>query len=164
MRQKIKSKHNLVNSLRKYDSKLESELHDTILQTWDYHPTKLPYIIEKTYEPDFVKVIDGVQFLCEVKGVLWDSTEAKKYNEIVKHLSPNQIFFFIFKDYNKSLLWSKRRKDGTKMTHKEWCEKNSFIYFDVKDYNSDELKKIATAVNNGAVFYKGERYDNSKGN
>ena len=84
MKRQIKKKNNLANTLGKYDSKFEIELHDSLMQTWDYHPTRLPYIIEKTYEPDFVKEIDGVQFLCEAKGVFWDSTETKKYKEIVK--------------------------------------------------------------------------------
>ena len=158
MRKQIKKKNNLANSLGKYDSKFEIELHDGLFQTWDYHPTQLPYIIEKTYEPDFVKEIDGVQFLCEIKGVFFDSTEAKKYKEIVKHLAPNQVFFFVFKDSNKHLLWSKRRKDGTKMSHGEWADKNDFIYFDVKSYDIKKIKEIASKVNQGYQFYKGERY------
>ena len=160
MRKQIKKRNNLANSLGKYDSKFEIELHDGLFQTWDYHPTVLPYIIEKTYEPDFVKEINGVQFLCEAKGIFFDSNEAKKYKEIVKHLAPNQIFFFLFKDSSKSLLWSKRRKDGTKMSHSEWCSKNGFIFFDINTYNVSELKKIATKVNQGHKYYEGERYVN----
>ena len=147
---------------RDYDSGLEAELHNGLLQTWEHHPTTLPYVIERTYEPDFVKEINEIQFLCEAKGIFWDSTEAKKYKEIVKHLSPNQVFFFIFKDSSKPLIWSKKRKDGTKMTHAEWCDKNGFIYFDLSTYNSKELKDIAIKVKQGVKFYDNSRYSVSQ--
>lgn len=158
---KLKKRNYSFKRQQSYDSKLELVLQEGPLQTWEYHPMRIPYFIEKTYEPDFVKTIDGVQFLCEVKGVWWDSAEAKKYKELVKHLRPNQILFFIFQDYNKPLLWSKRRKDGTKMTHLEYCEKNGLICFDVKDYHSSKLKSIATKVNMGVKFYDNHRYCDS---
>ena len=38
-----------------YDSKWEHTLHTTILQKWEHHTNKVPYIVEHKYEPDFVK-------------------------------------------------------------------------------------------------------------
>ena len=46
-----------------YDSKWEHTLHSTILQEWKHHTDKVSYTVEHTYEPDFVKTIEGKEYL-----------------------------------------------------------------------------------------------------
>ena len=48
-----------------YDSKWEHTLHTTILQEWEHHTNKVPYIVEHKYEPDFVKIIGDKEYLLE---------------------------------------------------------------------------------------------------
>ena len=39
-----------------YDSKWESELHNTVLKGWKLHTSKVNYVVEHSYTPDFVKI------------------------------------------------------------------------------------------------------------
>ena len=50
-----------------YDSTWEYNIHQTILQDWKHHWDKLDYVVQHTYEPDFVKTIDGQDVL--IQGV-----------------------------------------------------------------------------------------------
>lgn len=110
-----------------YDSKLEYELHQTILKEYDHHPEKVPYTVEHTYEPDFVHA-DEPSILIEVKGRFRDSSEAAKYRWIQK-CNPDKEIVFIFENPDTRFPFSKKRKDGTYLTHGEWAEKNGFRWF-----------------------------------
>jgi hypothetical protein len=55
-----------------YDSKLEYDLHHSVLREWEAHSDKISYVIPKHYLPDFVKEIDGIIYLLEAKGRFWD--------------------------------------------------------------------------------------------
>jgi len=122
-----------LNISKKYDSKLEEELHNTILSDWNKHNMTLDYVIYRTYHPDFTLVNNDKLLLCEVKGMFWDSSEPKKYISIRQSLDVNTVLFFLFADANKPLSWAKKRKNGSRMTHKDWCKKNGFIWFDLKN-------------------------------
>lgn len=76
---------------------------------------------DRKYTPDF---INGNIFL-EAKGCFRDTQEAQKYI----HLKRNGYnIHFIFQNPNRALPWSRKRKDGTRLTHAEWAEKNNFLW------------------------------------
>jgi len=112
-----------------YDSGWEYKLHSHILAKWSHHSDKIEYVIEHKYEPDFTKVIDGVEYLLEAKGRFWDYNEYNKYIWVRKSLKPNQELVFLFSSPSSPMPQAKRRKDGSKRSHAEWAEKNKFRWF-----------------------------------
>ena len=112
-----------------YDSKWEYTLHRNSLKEWSHHSDKVSYIVEHTYEPDFTKVINGVEYLLEAKGRFWDYQEYNKYVWIRKCLKDNQELVFLFSSPSSPMPQAKRRKDGSKRSHAEWAEKNNFRVF-----------------------------------
>jgi len=122
-----------------YDSKWEYNLHQTILKEWEHHGDKVNYIVEHNYEPDFIKVINGIEYLLEAKGRFWDYNEYNKYVWIRKSLKDNQELIFLFSNPYAPMPQAKRRKDGTKRTHAEWAEKNNFKWY-MEDTLPDDWK------------------------
>ena len=113
-----------------YDSLLEKNLHDTVLKDADFHPTeKVEYIIPHKYNPDFVLSVNGVNYYIESKGRFRDSAEASKYIHIRKFLPENSELVFIWEKQSTAFPFSKRRKDGTRMTNEEWADKNQFRHW-----------------------------------
>jgi hypothetical protein len=112
-----------------YDSKWEFLLHKDSLQSWQHHSDKVSYIVEHKYEPDFTKIINGVEYLLEAKGRFWDYNEYNKYVWIRKCLKSNQELVFLFASPHSPMPQAKKRKDGTKRSHAEWAEKNKFRWF-----------------------------------
>ena len=112
-----------------YDSKWEYNLHNSVLKGWSHHSDKISYIVEHNYEPDFTKVIDGIEYLLEAKGRFWDYNEYNKYVWIRKSLKENQELVFLFSSPTSPMPQAKRRKDGTKRSHAEWAEKNNFKWY-----------------------------------
>ena len=117
-----------------YDSKWEADLHKKLLKNWEVHSDKVAYVIEHTYHPDFIRVVNGKKILLESKGRFWDYQEYNKYVWIRKALKPNQELVFLFSSPYSPMPQAKRRKDGTKRTHAEWADKNNFLW-----YNEDNL-------------------------
>jgi len=111
--------------VRSADSKWEGELAEGILKRCAFHPTKIPYKVEHHYHPDF-KYKD---IYIEAKGRFMDSSEASKYVWISKHIKKNEELVFLFYNPNYPMPNAKKRKDGTKLTHSEWAEKNNFRWF-----------------------------------
>jgi hypothetical protein len=105
-----------------YDSKLEQVMHEGVLSEFQHHPAKIGYVVPHMYNPDFQ--LDNI--LIETKGFFSDSAEASKYKWIREHLDEGQELVFIFEKPDAKLSYAKKRKDGTKMTHKEWATKNGF--------------------------------------
>ena len=112
-----------------YDSGWEYKLHSHVLAKWSHHSDKIDYVIEHKYEPDFTKVIDGVEYLLEAKGRFWDYNEYNKYIWVRKSLKANQELVFLFSSPSSPMPQAKRRKDGSKRSHAEWAEKNKFRWF-----------------------------------
>ena len=79
-----------------YDSKWEYNLHNSVLKNWKHHTDKINYTVEHTYEPDFTKTINNIEYLLEAKGRFWDYNEYNKYVWIRKTLKPNQELIFLF--------------------------------------------------------------------
>tara|TARA_R110000851_G_scaffold69273_4_gene155220 strand:+ start:1524 stop:1997 length:474 start_codon:yes stop_codon:yes gene_type:complete len=117
------------NLVTGYDSSFEYELHSTILNEWKFHPDKIKYVIEHTYEPDFIKEIDGITILLEAKGRFWDYAEFSKYIWIKKILKDTEELVFLFANPSAPMPQAKRRKDGTKRSHGEWATANGFRWF-----------------------------------
>tara|TARA_R110000744_G_scaffold23540_5_gene59603 strand:- start:188 stop:601 length:414 start_codon:yes stop_codon:yes gene_type:complete len=108
-----------------YDSKWEYELHKNILKSWNHHTSKVPYVVEHNYEPDF----ERDKILIEAKGRFWDHAEYSKYLWIRKALPSTVELVFIFQKPYAPMPGAKKRKDGTKRTHAEWAESNNFKWF-----------------------------------
>ena len=110
-----------------YDSKLEVSLHENELKGYDHHPFKLDYTVPHTYEVDFVDP-DEPNVVIEVKGRFRDRSEATKYVWVQK-CNPDIELVFIFEKPHTPFPFAKKRKDGTKMDHAEWAEKNNFRWY-----------------------------------
>ena len=112
-----------------FDSLWEYNLHEKTLKSWKHHAACIDYIIEKKYEPDFVKVIDGKTILLEAKGRFWDYPEYSKYVWLRKALKKNVELVFLFQKPFSPMPGARVRRDGTKRTHAEWAEKNNFLWY-----------------------------------
>lgn len=113
-----------------YDSKLEQRLHEGPLRDSEHHARKVAYTWEHTYEPDFVVLSGGVTFLVECKGYFMDREDCTKYLWVRKALPEGTELVFCFETPRKPIHFQSPRKDGSKMTHAEWAEKNDFRWFD----------------------------------
>lgn len=112
-----------------YDSRLEKRLHEA-LPILNHHPEKRPYVRHHTYEPDFE--VPG--FLIEAKGYFQDRNELGKYLPIKESLGDSAELVFVFENADKPIHFQAKRKDGSKMTHREWCVKNGFKVFDEDEF------------------------------
>lgn len=110
----------------KADSKWEGKLRDTLLSECDYHGGKIPYFVEHTYEPDFT----SGNIIIEAKGRFRERSEATKYIWVRNSLegSGRELVFLFYNPYT-AFPHAKVRKNGTKMTHAEWADKNGFRWF-----------------------------------
>jgi len=114
----------------KYDSLTERTIHEQY-SNLEFHPEGIDYIIAHKYSPDFLFINKkGIYVYLEVKGYFQDSHELLKYPWIKKALSVGAELVFVFENPNKPIHFKAKRKDGTKMTHAEWAEKNGFRWFD----------------------------------
>ena len=117
-----------------YDSKWEYKLHTNQLKSWSHHGDTVAYIVEHTYEPDFVTTMNGKLILLEAKGRFWDFAEYSKYIWVRKALPEGTELVFLFANPSSPMPQAKRRKDGTKRSHGEWASANGF-----KWYSEDSL-------------------------
>jgi len=117
-----------------YDSNWEYKLHTNQLKSWSHHGDTVAYIVEHTYEPDFRKAFNNVEYLIEAKGRFWDFAEYSKYIHIREALPKGYELVFLFQKPFAPMPAAKKRKDGTKRTHAEWADTNNF-----KWYNEESL-------------------------
>lgn len=80
-----------------------------------YESTDIPYILERTYRPDFEMVDHG--FFIETKGYLDRDSKAKMI--AVKQQNPDIDIRFVF-------MYPHKKISGTKQTHAQWAERNGF--------------------------------------
>lgn len=127
-----------------YDSLLEMALHEGALSTFEFHKGTIDYTVDHTYHPDFsCERPDGSTLFVESKGCFLESSEARKYLYVRSALKEGDELIFIFSNPKTALPWGKKRKDGTKRTHKEWAEKNNFRYFS-KELTLDDILETET--------------------
>lgn len=103
-------------------------IHNTPFRHALYEPkgSALKFWEEKEYRPDFVsRLAPWIMF--EAKGVLRTREEANKYLRIIEQ-HPDKVLIFILMKPNTRLPYQKPRKDGSKMTMEEWCDKNGIMY------------------------------------
>ena len=112
-----------------YDSLWEYKLHKDLLRNWRLRGDLIKYVIEKTYEIDFVREIGDKLILLEVKGRFWDHAEYSKYIWLRKTLPENTELVFLFQKPQAPMPAAKKRKDGTKRSHAEWADKNKFTWY-----------------------------------
>lgn len=82
-----------------------------------YESIKVPYVLERTYNPDFEMV--DYAFLIETKGLLDRDSKAKMI--AVKKQNPDLDVRFVFMKADK-------RIPGTKETHGAWASRNGFLW------------------------------------
>ncbi len=129
MKRKPRVKRPKQTRVEGYDSIWEYLLHDTILKDWDHHADKVSYVVKHSYEPDFVRTLQGKKILLESKGRFWDHAEYSKYKWVRENLSEDTELVFLFANPSAPMPNSKMRKDGTKRTHGEWATTNNFRWF-----------------------------------
>ena len=123
---------------RKYkNSKFRSTFEEDvskILKDFDYEPFTIPYVISRSYRPDFVHSASGT--LVECKGYFRDG-DTKKYTSIRDSLPEGQELVFV-------LMWpNKKIRKGAKMTMSEWCDKEGILW-----YNIETLQELIDYVTN----------------
>ena len=114
-------KKNLKNS--KYRSSLEAKFaSNNSGRGYLYEPFSLPYIMKRSYKPDFV--IDDVMIEC--KG-FFRPGDTLKYKSIRDSI-PEYELVFVLSDPNKKV------RKGSKMTMGQWCEKEGIKHFTVYEH------------------------------
>lgn len=140
-----------------YDSIWEYKLHTTLLKDWEHHTDKFKYVVKHSYEPDFIRTLQGTKILLESKGRFWDYAEYSKYVWVRENLPDDTELVFLFANPSTPMPNAKVRKDGTKRTHGEWASSNGFRWFseesipdewiDIKSRQSEDFKKHNDAIN-----------------
>jgi hypothetical protein len=104
----------------RYRSGLEEKVADLLSSLkveFEYESTKVPYILQCNYTPDFL-LPNGVYL--ETKGRLTEEDRRKMI--AVKKANPDLDIRFVFQaPYNKIY-------KGSKTTYAKWCEKHGFQY------------------------------------
>ena len=99
-----------------FRSKLEEKVADLLVELgvkYEYETTKVPYVIEHIYTPDFI-LPNGVVLEC--KGY-WDSDDRRKI-KAVKTLNPDIDLRMVFQSPFNTI--SKK----SKTTYAKWCERH----------------------------------------
>ena len=118
-------------------SKFRSTFEDDvskILKDFDYEPFTVPYIISRSYRPDFVHSASNT--LVECKGYFRDG-DTKKYTSIRDSLPKGQELVFVLMQPNKKI------RKGAKMTMSQWCDKEGILW-----YTLDTLQELIDHVTN----------------
>ena len=105
-----------------------------ILKDFDYEPFTVPYVIERSYRPDFVHNASGT--LVECKGYFRDG-DTKKYTSIRDSLPAGQQLVFVLMQPNKKI------RKGAKMTMSQWCDKEGILW-----YTLNTLQELIDYVTN----------------
>lgn len=132
-----KGKHTVRNGIT-YDSKMEADLHEGALKDCLFHSVehKVPYVIQHTYEPDYVYEHEGKTYIIESKG-WFRPGDIQKYKAIIGQLPENYEMVFVL--YHRDKPMSKVvRKDGTKRTMEEVIEKT----FKCRCYHRDDVNLL----------------------
>lgn len=86
---------------------------------YSYEDTKVPYILECNYHPDFHLLKSNIYI--ETKGKLMPE-ERRKHLE-VRRQNPEIDLRFVF-------MYAHKKMPGTKSTHAQWAERNGFKWAD----------------------------------
>ncbi len=95
--------------------------------SYEYEPFSLKYVFEASYTPDIV-LPNGV--IVEIKGK-FDRDDQRKMDLVVKQ-HPDKDIRIVFQRLKTGLIGSAKRKDGTRMTHKEWADRRGIKCAEMK--------------------------------
>ena len=87
-----------------------------------FEPHSLSYNVTRDYIPD---LLIGEVYV-EIKGYF--RQDAQRKMRAVKKQHPEKDIRFLFQKANATIQGAKKRKDGSKMTCKEWAERYGFKY------------------------------------
>lgn len=130
------------------DSLLEARIMTSgPLSKLDLHTQRhqVPYLKNCTYTSD--GLMPGTNICVEIKGILRDSEEARKYKEVCQQ--NNLAILFIFAKRGIECSFATPRKDGSRYTHEEWAERQiksglniEYTFEDEQDefFRSDRFK------------------------
>lgn len=124
-----------------YDSLLEKRLHETTLKDCQFHAKEesISYSVPHTYEPDFVYKKEDRTYLIETKGRFQDSSEARKYTFVREHLPSGYELVFVWQKSGTAFPFSRRRKDGTRMSQDEWADNHGFRHWSQHEFKLELL-------------------------
>ena len=89
-----------------------------------YEPYDVPYVMHRTYKPDFVDRETGDYI--ETKG-FFRTGDTQKYTSIRDSIDPIKLIF-VLSDPNKKV------RKGAKITMGQWCDKEGFEFYTVDEY------------------------------
>lgn len=112
-----------------YDSTFEYDLHREVLVHWEHHISQIPYHVERTYHPDFTRVLNGITYYVEAKGRMWTNDEAAKYVWVQRSLRKDEKLILIFADPHLPMPGSRKRKNGSRRSHAEWADGNGITWY-----------------------------------
>lgn len=92
-----------------------------------FESERLPYVVHRKYVPDFVK--DNI--LIECKG-FFRAGDTLKYKSVKKHYPDKELIFILSDPFKKV-------RKGSKLNMGQWCFKENFAFFTVKE--CDKLEK-----------------------
>jgi len=116
----------------KFRSKLEEKVADLLTNlgvNYEYESTKVPYIIQHHYTPDFV--LPNYTYL-ETKGY-WDAADRRKILA-VKKANPQIDLRMVFQAPYNTI--SKK----SKTTYAQWCEKHNILWSSFHNIPLDWLR------------------------
>ena len=87
-----------------------------------FEPHSIPYSVTRDYIPD---LLVGDVYV-EIKGYF--RQDAQRKMRAVKKQHPDKDIRFLFQKAEATIQGAKRRKDGTKMTCREWCDRYGFLW------------------------------------
>ena len=87
-----------------------------------FEPHSLPYSVTRDYIPD---LLIGEVYV-EIKGYF--RQDAQRKMRAVKKQHPTKDIRFLFQRAEATIQGAKKRKDGTKMTCREWADRYGFIW------------------------------------
>ena len=124
-----------------YRSKAEKEFANVLADAkikFEYEPNRIPYVISKTYLPDFYLVDYG--FYIEFKGYFRPSDRTK--HMLIKEQNPLIDIRFVFMDANKKL------NKTSKTSYGFWCDQHDFEWAENKIPDEWLTKKKKVDCNN----------------
>lgn len=102
-----------------FKSGLERKIWEQLPKHATYEDTKLKYVVEHTYNPDFTI---GPNTFIEGKGRFLSADRAKHLH--IKEQHPEVKVMFLFGNSQNTLTKS------SKTTYAEWCDRHGFSYAD----------------------------------
>jgi hypothetical protein len=102
----------------RFRSRLEEKVADLLSQlgvSFDYESTKVPYVLQCNYTPDFL-LHNGIYL--ETKGHLTE--EDRRKMKAVKEANPELDIRFVFQAPTNKI------RKGSKTSYASWAEKNGF--------------------------------------